>query len=98
MFVTNALNFLPHTTSISVISDGEIKTTGSYDNLISSNELFKDFVKKFLERKEHDDKGIFLNLNIFYFSKIIFRGKRDRHTTQKVKIYYNHRTSLKFNF
>ena len=60
VFVTNAVTYLPQVDQIIVLKDGEISELGSYQELISHNGPFAEFIATYLndveEEGEESDK------------------------------------------
>ena len=56
ILVTHGLTYLPHVDRVFVISDGRITESGTYQELISYNGPFAEFVRTFLQ--EAKEEGI----------------------------------------
>ena len=56
ILVTHGLTYLPHVDRVVVISDGQISESGTYQQLISHNGPFAEFVQNFL--REAREEGI----------------------------------------
>ena len=55
MFVTNAITFLPKVDQIIVLKDGNISEMGSYEELLSSNGAFSEFIQQHLVDMEDEE-------------------------------------------
>ncbi len=55
MFVTNSLTYLPQVDQIVVLKDGTISETGGYQELISHNGPFAEFIATYLNDVEEDE-------------------------------------------
>lgn len=69
MLVTHGMGFLPQADLILVLVDGEITESGSYQELLSRNGAFADFIRTFasLERKgSTTQKGTFVLPNMLF--------------------------------
>ena len=55
LLVTHGVQWLPKVDRIAVISDGEISEIGSYDELLTRNGAFAQFLKTFLLKEDSDD-------------------------------------------
>ena len=55
VFVTNAITFLPKVDEIIVLKDGEIAERGSYEELLTQEGAFAEFLQTYLQEAEEDD-------------------------------------------
>ena len=55
MLVTHGVQWLPKMDRIAVISNGEISEIGSYDELLTHNGAFAQFLKTFLLKEDSED-------------------------------------------
>ena len=55
VFVTNAITFLPRVDEIIVLKDGEIAERGSYEELLTQEGAFAEFLQTYLQEAEDSD-------------------------------------------
>lgn len=55
LLVTHGVQWLPLVDRIAVIADGQISEIGSYDELLTHNGPFAQFLKTFLLKEDSDD-------------------------------------------
>ena len=55
VLVTHGVQWLPKMDRIAVISNGEISEIGSYDELLTHNGAFAQFLKTFLLKEDSED-------------------------------------------
>ena len=53
--MTHAIHWLPNVDSVVVINHGRISETGSYQDLLSHDKAFAQFLKAYLTQDEDDD-------------------------------------------
>ena len=53
--MTNQLTFLPYVDEIIVLNNGMISETGSYEELLSHDGAFAEFVRTYLQETEEND-------------------------------------------
>jgi ATP-binding cassette, subfamily C (CFTR/MRP), member 1 len=55
VLVTHGIHWLPKVDNIAVLINGSISESGSYEDLLSHNKAFAQFLKTYLNQEESDD-------------------------------------------
>lgn len=55
VLVTHGVNFLPRVDKIIVLIDGDVTETGSYEQLMTHDGAFAQFLKEYLKEEEDED-------------------------------------------
>jgi ABC-type multidrug transport system fused ATPase/permease subunit len=73
LFATNSLQILPDCDQIIMLEEGRISEIGTYDQLKSSNEPFKEFIKTVVKNEEDEankNPNCKQHLNYFFISEL----------------------------
>ena len=65
MLVTHAVTYLPKVDLIITMRQGEVSAVGTYDDLLATNEEFKEFIQTQLTESVEDDNGMFDSCVVF---------------------------------
>jgi ATP-binding cassette, subfamily C (CFTR/MRP), member 1 len=55
IFVTHGIHWLPQVDNVVVLSNGVISETGSYEELLSQNQSFAQFLKTYFTQEDHKE-------------------------------------------
>ncbi len=58
VLVTHGISFLPQVDQIVVLVDGRVSETGSYQDLLSQNGAFADFLRNYLTQEDEDESEL----------------------------------------